>query len=147
MRKLLALRQVLKWKFHQVCSNIVLCVGKLGTSCHNLLFPGPTGDVQCFSGAGDMSTEAEVMQKRRQKRAVITRRFVPLMGEQPGPVDFGSHELSRELFEQALTIVTMSPDEDTLSLVPCGFFISLRCLDHFLVDPAMLQLLPLDISW
>ena len=30
----------------------------------------------------------------------------------------------------------MSSNEDTLSLVPCGFLISLTCLDHFPVDPA-----------
>ena len=49
-----------------------------------------------------MSTEAEVRQKRRQKRVVITRSFVPLSGKQPGPVEFGSHERSRKLLEQDL---------------------------------------------
>ena len=33
MRKLLAVLQVLPWKFRQVFSIIVLCVGILGTSC------------------------------------------------------------------------------------------------------------------
>ena len=65
-------------------------------------FPGPVVDVQCFSGAGYLSTEAEVRQKRRQKHAVITRSFVPLAGHQPGPVEFGSHERGRELLEQAV---------------------------------------------
>ena len=37
-----------------------------------------------------MSTEVEVRHKRKQKRAVITRRFVPLSGQQPGPVELGS---------------------------------------------------------
>ena len=65
-------------------------------------FLGPIDDVQCFSGAGDVSTEAEVRHKRRQKHAVITRSFVPLSGQQPGPTEIGSHERSRDLLEQAL---------------------------------------------
>ena len=39
--------------------------------------------------------------KRRRRSAVITRRFVPLVGQEPGPVGFGSRERSRELLEQA----------------------------------------------
>ena len=39
--------------------------------------------------------------KKRQERAVITRCFVPLSGQQPGPHEFGSRERSRELLEQA----------------------------------------------
>ena len=58
-------------------------------------FPGPTGDVQCFSGAAEESTEGELRHKRRQKHAVITRL------QQLGPVEFGSHERRRELLEQA----------------------------------------------
>ena len=48
-----------------------------------------------------MSTEAEVRHKRRRKHAVITRRIVPLSGQEPGAVEFGSHERSRLLLEQA----------------------------------------------
>ena len=48
-----------------------------------------------------MSTEAEVRHMRRRKHAVITRRFVPLSGQEPGPVEFRSRERSRELLEQA----------------------------------------------
>ena len=64
-------------------------------------FPGAAGDVTGFSRAGDVSTEAEVRHKRRQKHAVITRRFVPLSGQQPGPVEIGSRERSKETLEQA----------------------------------------------
>ena len=64
-------------------------------------FPGTAGDVPCFYGAGDLSTEAEVRHKRRQTHAVITRCFVPSSGQQPGPVEFGSCDRSRELIEQA----------------------------------------------
>ena len=48
-----------------------------------------------------MSTEAEVRRSRRQRQAVITRRLVPLSDQGSGPVDFGSHERSRVLLEQA----------------------------------------------
>ena len=64
-------------------------------------FPGVASDGPCASEAGDVSTEAEVRRSRRQRRAVITRRLVPLSGEEPGPIDFGSCERSRVLLEQA----------------------------------------------
>ena len=98
----MALRQVLPWKFRQVYSIIVFSFGKLGTFCYGFSFPGAAADLRCFSGACDVSTEAEVRHKRRRKHAVITRRFVPLWGQAPGPVEFGSHERSRKLMEQAL---------------------------------------------
>ena len=56
--------------------------------------------VQVFSEAGDGSTEAEVRHMRRRKEAVITRRLVPLSGQEPGPVDVGSHERSRDMLEE-----------------------------------------------
>ena len=100
-KTLLALRQGLPWKFSQIRSIIVLGFGKLGSILNGFLFPGAAGDVPNFSGAGDVSTETEVRHKRRRKHAVIARRLVPLSGQQPGPVEFGSRERSRELFEQA----------------------------------------------
>ena len=100
-RRLLALRQVLPWKFHQVCCINVLCFGKLETIRFCFSFPGAASDGPCFSRAGDVSTEVEVRHKRRRMQAVITRRFVPLSGQEPGPVGFGSREWSRELLEQA----------------------------------------------
>ena len=48
-----------------------------------------------------MSTEAEVRHNGSRRQAAITRRFVPLSGQEPGPVGFGSQELIRELLEQA----------------------------------------------
>ena len=45
--------------------------------------------------------EAEVRHNGRHIHAVNKRRFLPLSGQQPGPVDLGSHERSRELSEQA----------------------------------------------
>ena len=61
----------------------------------NSLFQVQPVMVQGFSEAGDVSTEAEVRHMRRRKEAVITRRLVPFSGQEPGPVDVGSHERSR----------------------------------------------------
>ena len=84
-----------------------------------------------------MSTEAEVRRSRRRRQAVITRRLVPLSCQEPGPVDFGSHERSRVMLEQAF--------DDGIIEFKRGYsrFDSLRvphllnCLDHFAVDPAI----------
>ena len=54
----------------------------------------------CFSGVGVVSTEAEGWHNKRLRQAVITRRFVPLSGQEPDPVEFGSLERSRGLLEQ-----------------------------------------------
>ena len=36
-----------------------------------------------------------------------------------------------------LAMVMVNPNEDTLGVVPCGFLISLNCLEHFPTDPAI----------
>ena len=68
---------------------------------YELSFPGAASDGPCLSEAGNVSTEAEVKRSRRRRQAVITRRLVPLSGQEPGPVGFGSHERSRMMLEQA----------------------------------------------
>ena len=68
---------------------------------YELSFPGEASDCPCFFEAGDVSTEAEVRRSRGRKEAVITRRLVPLSGQEPGPVDVGSHDRSRVMLEQA----------------------------------------------
>ena len=57
-------------------------VGKFPTIHYELSFPGAASDDPCFSEAGDVSTEAEVRHMRRRKQAVITRRLVPLSGQE-----------------------------------------------------------------
>ena len=91
---------MLPWRFRQVCSIIKLSFDKLGIVFYGFTFPGPAGDVPCFSASGDLSTEAEVRQKTRRKHAVITRRLVPLSGREPSPVELESRERSRQLLEQ-----------------------------------------------
>ena len=74
---------------------------QIGDHLNLFLFPGAASDAPCSSGAGDLPTEAEVRHKRNRTQAVITRRFVPLSGQEPGPVAFGRRERSRKLLEQA----------------------------------------------
>ena len=64
VRRLLALRQVLPWKFRQVCSMSVLYFGKFATIHYELSFPGAAQDGPFFSETGDVSTEAEVSHMR-----------------------------------------------------------------------------------
>ena len=95
------LRKVLPWKFRQVCSMSVLYFDKFTTIHYELSFPGAASDGPYFSEVGDVSTEAEVRHMRRRRQAGITRRLVPLSGNDPDPVDVGSHERSRVMLEQA----------------------------------------------
>ena len=137
MRMLLALLLVLPWKLCQVCSIIVLSFGKLTTIPYELSFLGATSDGPCFSEAGDLSTEAEVTRSRRRKQAVITRRLVPLFGQEPDPVDFGSHERSRMMLEQAFDdgIVEFKRGYSRFDSLWVPHL--LNCLDHFAVDPVI----------
>ena len=66
LKRLLAPRQVLPWKFRQVCRISVLYFGKLATIRYELSFPGAACDDPCYSEAGDVSTEAEVRHVRRR---------------------------------------------------------------------------------
>ena len=107
-------------------ASVCFYFGKLATIRYELSFPGTAGDGPCFSEAGDVSTEAEVRHMRRRKQAVITRRLVPLWGQEPGPVDAGSRERSRVIewcWSRPLTMVIVNSNEDTLGLDPCGFLI------------------------
>ena len=72
-----------------------------GTILYGFSFLRAASDGPYFSDAGIISAEAEVRHKRRRRQAVITRRFVPLSGQERGPVDFGGRERSRGLLEQA----------------------------------------------
>ena len=115
----------------------VLCFGKFATIHYKLSFPGAASDGPCFSETGDLSTVAEVRHMRRRKQAVIPRRLVPLSGQEPSPVDVGSHERSRVMLEQAF-------NDDNI-IFKWGYFgfgslwvpHLLNCIDHFAVDPAI----------
>ena len=79
----------------------VLYFGKIASIHYELFFPGAASDGPCFSETSDVSAEAEVRYMRRRKQAIITRRLVPLSGQEPGPVDVGSRERNQVMLEQA----------------------------------------------
>ena len=101
VRRLLALRQVRHGNIVRFVASVCSTVGKFATIQYKLSFPGAASDDPCFSEAGDVSTEAQVRHMRKRKQAVITRSLVPFSGQEPGPVDVGSHERSRVVLEQA----------------------------------------------
>ena len=81
-------------KFRRVRSIVVLASAKLGQvfiGCFSH-FAGPADAISRFYGADDVSTEAELRNKRRWKGALIVRRFVPLSDLKPGPVEYGSRD-------------------------------------------------------
>ena len=53
------------------------------------------------SDCDDIPTEAETRRQCRRRRAVVTRRLVPLAGGASEPFAGSSHERSRELLEEA----------------------------------------------
>ena len=137
MRRLLALRQVLPWKIRQICSMSVLYFGQFTTIHYGFTFPGAAFDGPCFSEAGDVSTEAEVRHMRRRKQAIITRRLVPLSGQELGPVDVGSHERSLVVLEQAFDDGKIDFKRGYLKFVFLWVPHLLNCLDQFAVDPVI----------
>ena len=79
----------------------VLYSNKFAKIHYEASFPGAASVGPCFSVIGNVSTEAEVRHMRRRKQAIITRHLVPLSGQEPGPVDVGSHERSRVILGKA----------------------------------------------
>ena len=60
----------------------------------------PAEAVLVCSRDGDISTEAEERRHTRRRRAVSTRRLVPLAFSAQACVANGTHERSREFFDQ-----------------------------------------------
>ena len=56
------------------------------------------------SDCDDVPTEAETRSQCRRRRAVVTRRLVPLAGVSSVPFGGSSHERSRELLEEAFDV-------------------------------------------
>ena len=74
--------------------------------------------VSVLSGAGDMSTGAEIRSEKRWKRAVITRRFMPLLGHQLNPVEVAAVTEVDKCLSGRLTMLIIISIENTLTLVP-----------------------------
>ena len=100
-------------------------------------FAGSTGNVQCFSGAGVVSTEAEVTRKRRQNTLSSHVVFFLYRVSNQAQLFLEATSGAKNFWSKSLKMIMMSSNEDTLGLVPCGIFISLNCSEYFPVDPAI----------
>ena len=85
-------------KFVTLC-HIVLAI--FGTVEYSWNFIGITEAAMISPDFDDIPTEAETRSQDRRRRAVVTRRLVPLAGIAPVPFASSSHERSRELLEEA----------------------------------------------
>ena len=120
IRRLLALRQVLSWKFRQVCSMSVLYFGKFTTIHYELPFPGATSDGPCFSETGDVSTEAEVRYMRRRKQAASHVVLCRCRVKNQAQLMLQATSEAEWCWSRPLTMVILNSNEDILGLVPYG---------------------------
>ena len=77
------------------------------------------------SGCDDIPTEAETRSQVRRRRALVTRRSVPMAGIAPVPFASSSHERSRDLLEEA--------SDDGMYHIRSGYFVVIRGCSSFLV--------------
>ena len=107
-----------------------------GTIDYVCYFIGIGEGAMVSSDCDDVPTEAETRSQCRRRRAVVTRRLVPLAGGSPVPFAGSSHERSRELLEEAFD-VGMYHIRCTYSwgssIAP--HFLCFVILDHFNNDP------------
>ena len=64
-------------------------------------FIGVSEAAMISSACDYIPTEAETRSQFRRRRAVVTRRLVPLAGTAPAPFSSSIHERSQELLEEA----------------------------------------------
>ena len=88
-------------------------------------FIGVSEAAMIFSGCDDIPTAAETRSQVRRRRAVVTRRLVPLAGIAPVPFASSSHERSRELLEDAF--------DNCMYHIRCGYFVVINDCSSFLV--------------
>ena len=67
-------------------------------------FIGVSEGAMISSVCDDVPTKAETRSQCRRRRAVVTRRLVPLAGGASVPFAGRSHERSRELLEEAFDV-------------------------------------------
>ena len=87
-------------------------------------FIGVSEGAMVSSDCDDVPTEVETRSQCRRRRAIVTRRLVPLAGGSSVPLGGSSHERSRELLEEAFD-VGMYHTRCTFGGVPVLLLISL----------------------
>ena len=107
-----------------------------GTIDYVSYFIGVSEGVMISSDCDDIPTEAETRSQSRRRRAVVTRRLVPLAGAASVPFASSSHERSRELLEEAFDvgmyhIRCLCPWDSNIA----PHFFCFMILDHFINDP------------
>ena len=80
----------------------------------SLLVSGPIEVPEVEFGEGDISTEAETRRQKRSRRAIISRRLVPLARSASASKDFSGRDHSRTLLEQV--------SDDGMYRLGWGFF-------------------------
>ena len=75
-----------------------------GTTEYVWYFIGVSECAMISSDCDDVPIEAETRSQCTRRRAVVTRRLVPLAGGSPVPLGGSSHERSRELLEEAFDV-------------------------------------------
>ena len=84
-----------------------------------------------MSDCDDVPTEVETRSRSGRRRAVVTRRFVPLAGSGSMPFPGSSHERSRELLEEAFDVGMYHIICILMMLPDCFSFLVFVILDHF----------------
>ena len=84
-----------------------------------------------LSDCDDVPTEVETRSRSGRRRAVVTRRFVPLAGSGSMPFPGSSHERSRELLEEAFDVGMYHIICILMMLPDCSSFLVFVILDHF----------------
>ena len=96
-----------------------------GTVKYSWYFTGVSEAAMTSSGCDDIPTEAETGSQVRGRRAVVTRRLVPLVGIAPVPFASSSHKRSLELLEKAF--------DNGMYHIRCGYFLVIHACSSFLV--------------
>ena len=94
----------LPWVTDQVCTNFPhfwQCSGHFNDIRYSI---GVSDGALGLSDCDDVPTEVETRSQCGRRRAVVTRRFVPLAGGASMPFPSSSHERSRELLEEAFDV-------------------------------------------
>ena len=128
----------LPWVVDRVCiTSFFSFLGNVRDILSPLIFIGVSEGAIISSDCDEIPTEAETRGQCRRRRAVVTRRLVPLAGGASVPFTGSSHNRSRELLEEAFDIGMYHIIRCASSLFSniAPQFLCFMILDHFTNDP------------
>ena len=94
----------LPWVIDEVCIIFPHFAAMFGAFDDVWYSIGVSDGAMGVSDCDDVPTEVETRSRSGRRRAVVTRRFVPLAGGASMPFPGSSHERSRELLEEAFDV-------------------------------------------